>query len=358
MAESPTGQNTMVEPQVPNDLPPQLSATTLRRFPIAMVLADPTLPDCPIIYVNEAFTRMTGYTQDAAVGRNCRFRQGPHTREEDRETLRRAIEAGEEVTLDILNYRSDGIPFVNRLLVAPLPDDDDPDKVRYFVGVQTVREGDTSYADRAANLDEQLSELQHRVKNHLSMILAMIRLEAAAADSAEAFAEVVSRRVESLSVLYDEFAGRDRDGEDETVALGAYLGRVATAVHAVSGRPGVRLNTGAEAMTCDLDRAARLGLYLSEVLSNSFQHAFAGEERGEIRLTLERGEAGRACLVVEDDGHGVGDDAWPRQDSLGGRIVVQLVERMGGELRVEPASDDAERPGTRVRLCFPDEARD
>ena len=44
-----------------------------------ITIADPNLPDCPLMYVNEAFCRMTGYDQDEILGRNCRFLQGPET---------------------------------------------------------------------------------------------------------------------------------------------------------------------------------------------------------------------------------------------------------------------------------------
>lgn len=44
-----------------------------------ITIADPNMPDCPLMYVNEAFCRMTGYDQDEILGRNCRFLQGPET---------------------------------------------------------------------------------------------------------------------------------------------------------------------------------------------------------------------------------------------------------------------------------------
>ncbi|WP_183818690.1 PAS domain-containing protein [Parvularcula dongshanensis] len=334
---------------LPSPLPGDLSQKTLASFPLAMVLADPNQDDCPIVYVNSAFVRDTGYSANAVVGRNCRFLQGPGTRESDRSKIRAAIEGGEEVSVDILNYRADGTPFLNRLLITPLRDP--CGKVTYFLGVQTRRQTSEDHEERARELDERLRELQHRVKNHLAMILAMIRLEAAEQRQAPEFAETISRRVEAISLLYDEFATRTGGEENERIHPGAYLSRIASAVHEIDGRPEVRLNVEIAKASIAIDTAARLGLYLSEVLTNAFRHAFGERDEGEVRIELTCHE-NTAELHVLDDGCGTPDGAWPRADSLGGRIVLSLVERIGGDVSVQPRWPDQERPGTRVTLRF------
>ncbi|WP_051881799.1 PAS domain-containing protein [Parvularcula oceani] len=336
-----------------SDLPSELSKKTVENFPLAMVICDPTLEDCPIVYVNTAFTRVTGYAPDMAIGQNCRFLQGERTHETDRRIIREAIEAGEECTVDILNYKADGTPFMNRLLITPLHDDD-TGEVIYFLGVQTERSRYTSYAERAHDLDERLTELQHRVKNHLSMILAMIRLEADGAESAEAFADVLTQRVQAISLLYDEFATNKPHPErsTDTVALGAYLSRVAGCVHGLDGRTAVRTNIETERLEAGLDAAGRLGMFLSEVLTNSLQHAFRPGEPGEIRVGLEATDEG-GVLCISDDGHGTEKNVWPSEASLGGRIVLKLIERLNGELSVEAGhGQEPGRPGTCVTLRF------
>ena len=102
--------------------------------PIAMVVSDPTLPDCPLIYVNEAFERLTGFPAAEVLGRNCRFMQGPLTDPEDVARLKTAIAQRKPVELDLLNHRRDGTPFWNRLMVAPVFCEDG--SLRYFVASQ------------------------------------------------------------------------------------------------------------------------------------------------------------------------------------------------------------------------------
>lgn len=102
---------------------------------LAMAVSDPTLPDNPIIYVNPAFEALTGYTAAEIIGRNCRFLQGPNTDPDDIACIRTAVAERRRVTLDLLNYRRNGSPFWNRLMVTPVFADK-PDTVRYFFASQ------------------------------------------------------------------------------------------------------------------------------------------------------------------------------------------------------------------------------
>jgi PAS domain S-box-containing protein len=100
----------------------------------SVVIADPSRPDLPVIFVSDEFERQTGYPPAEALGRNCRFLQGPGTDPKAVQAIRDAIAAATEITIDILNYRKDGSPFWNRLRIRPLFDE--KGKVRYFVGAQ------------------------------------------------------------------------------------------------------------------------------------------------------------------------------------------------------------------------------
>lgn len=73
----------------------------IEHMPLSMVICDPNREDCPIVYVNRAFTEVTGYSPNMAVGQNCRFLQGEHRDQSARETLRAAIEAHSSCAADI-----------------------------------------------------------------------------------------------------------------------------------------------------------------------------------------------------------------------------------------------------------------
>ncbi len=101
---------------------------------MSVVFSNPHLPDNPMIYVSEEFEAQTGYAPEEAVGRNCRFLQGPETDPHAVEAIRQGLAARTRFSIDILNYRKDGTPFVNRLRIRPIFDE--AGALVYFVGAQ------------------------------------------------------------------------------------------------------------------------------------------------------------------------------------------------------------------------------
>ena len=100
-----------------------------------IAIADATVADNPIIYVNPSFERITGYDQDELIGKNCRFLQGNATNPAAVKELRKAIEAGKECQVILRNFQKNGTPFWNELSIAPVYNS--RRQLTHFVGVQT-----------------------------------------------------------------------------------------------------------------------------------------------------------------------------------------------------------------------------
>lgn len=318
----------------------------LDSIPLSLVLTNPNLEDNPIIYVNRTFETVTGYSQVSSVGRNCRFLQGEKTDPATIRELSEKVRAGQDATVDILNYRADGTPFWNRLHVTPLKDHDGT--LRYFMGVQR-RLGDRRESSYAGSEDEPLREMTHRVKNHLAMVVSLIRMQSRApvSDPKEDYTSL-ARRVESLQLLYQEMSDGKPGGDQGRVALGAYVSRVAAAIAHIGSGSGIRTNTEIDAVEAPSEVAAQLGLVLSEILTNAYQHAFAGREEGLVEVRLKQ-DGDHVELTVRDDGNGIpADRSWPESGSLGGRIARSLISGLHGELHV-----DGTGGGTLIRLRVP-----
>src|SRR5215207_10476945 len=99
-----------------------------------IVITDPRMPDNPIVYVNPAFERISGYPMDEVLGHNCRFLQGEDRDQPALDELRSALSEERESRVVLKNYRKDGTPFWNELYVSPVHDEGG--HLTNFVGVQ------------------------------------------------------------------------------------------------------------------------------------------------------------------------------------------------------------------------------
>ena len=137
---------------------------------VAAIVTDPTAPDNPIVDCNERFLELTGYTREEVIGRNCRFLAGPGTDSGRRKMLRDAIELQRPVIVELLNYRKDGTPFLNSVMIAPIYDAEDA--LIGFVGSQLeVLTEESAFVRQREELSRRLVErLSPRQKEVLSRL--------------------------------------------------------------------------------------------------------------------------------------------------------------------------------------------
>jgi len=98
------------------------------------VIVDPHQPDCPITYASPGFSKLTGYSTEEVVGRNCRFLQGKDTNKNAVMQIKKAISENHAIRIILLNYKKDCSPFWNLLSITPTRDLDG--KILSFIGVQ------------------------------------------------------------------------------------------------------------------------------------------------------------------------------------------------------------------------------
>jgi len=131
-----------------------------------ITIADARLPGRPLIYINEGFERLTGYSAADALGRNCKFLQGPATDPQASEQIRQSLQKNRDCTVEILNYRKDGMAFWNRLSISPVRDSSG--QVTHFIGIQSdvTARREAEAALRRAN--EQIERANSTMKHDLN----------------------------------------------------------------------------------------------------------------------------------------------------------------------------------------------
>jgi diguanylate cyclase (GGDEF)-like protein/PAS domain S-box-containing protein len=130
-----------------------------------VVISHPTKGDNPIVFVNAAFCRITGYEAADVVGRDCKFLQGPDTDRVMASDIRTALDAGHGIRRTLLNYRKNGEAFWNDLSIDPLRNA--AGEMIGFIGIQN----DVTDLRRAelarGELDTRLSGILNNVKGYV-----------------------------------------------------------------------------------------------------------------------------------------------------------------------------------------------
>lgn len=144
-----------------SQLPPGLSERTMDASPIGISVADATREDEPLIYVNDGFVELTGYSRSEILGRNCRFLQSDETSEETVAEIRRAVDTEEPIITDLRNYRKDGSMFWNRLSIQPVRDE--AGIVTHFLGFQQDISDEKLYEQERTLFELQADAIEQAV---------------------------------------------------------------------------------------------------------------------------------------------------------------------------------------------------
>lgn len=340
-------------------------AAAVRATRMPMVITDPEQPDNPIVFCNESFQSLTGYDREEIIGRNCRFLQGPETDRESVAEVRRAIEAKTDIAVDLLNYRKDGSTFWNALYLSPVRNDDG-DVVFFFASQldvterveaqriiaeqkqQVEREVEARTADLQAALNAKtllLHEVDHRVKNNLTMIGSLLRLQARTiSDPAiSAKLEAMLERVDALATVHRRLY---QSSDITRFDVGAFAENLIGDVVGASGRDNIKIDAETVCIEVPSSKAAALGLILNEVSTNAIKHAFADGRSGTIILRSKLVE-NQAIVEISDNGPGL-VPADGLSDGLGKVLISRLAKQVGAKAQWSDAA-----PGVRFSLSFP-----
>ncbi|GGC89259.1 hypothetical protein GCM10011396_40570 [Undibacterium terreum] len=125
-----------------------LNKRALESTSDGVLICDAMSPDMPIISVNQAFEKVTGYLSQEVIGKNCRFLQGKDTQQIGLVDIRAALRDKSEGRAVLHNYRKDGTPFWNSLRISPVRDTDGT--VTHFVGTLTDISDRVNYENELA----------------------------------------------------------------------------------------------------------------------------------------------------------------------------------------------------------------
>ena len=195
-------------PIAPADAGSDIFFAAVQTTRMPMVVTDPHRDDNPIIFCNEAFSFMSGYSQDEILGKNCRFLQGPETDRAAVAEVRAAIEKREEVAVELLNYRKNGSTFWNALFVSPVFAENG--ELRYFFASQLdiSRRREAEEALHEAQKMEAVGKLTGGIAHDFNNLLQVI----------QGYADILDARIDA----------NDRSARRAVEAISTSASRAAT----------------------------------------------------------------------------------------------------------------------------------
>lgn len=309
---------------------------------VGITISNPSLPDNPVVYVNEELERLTGRSREEILGRNARMFQCAETDPETVARLRAAIDAGEPVSVQILNERADGSRWYNALDVTPIHGPDGT--VEYFLGFQRDV---TERREREARLAVLDRVLRHNLRNRLNVVLGHVaEIEDVVRDGEDRYDDVASHAerirtaAEGLLSLSDgarRFRSILRSEADRDVTLRLDREVTNTASTVRSSRPEARIETSTEPTT--VRSSTGLTVAVEELVMNAIDHC---DRDPEVVVTVHR-DGDEAVLSVADNGPGIpaterqalsGDEETPIEHAsgLGLWLVRWVVNDVGGSV--------------------------
>ncbi|RWN57341.1 histidine kinase dimerization/phosphoacceptor domain -containing protein [Mesorhizobium sp.] len=320
----------------------------LDQVPIAIAVSD--LRDGEtVVYANPEFEKLSGLAAARLEQENWKGLSGSAVKAPFDQRIDEAIVTQTDfIGTFRLERKGSGSAIVD--VYSNVIEDDDGKlcfRLVALVDVSAHSDADKlSIEERIREKDTLLRELQHRVKNNLQMITALIRMETRnAVEPDKKRFERLAGRVDALAILYQALSGED---DKDEIDLGVYLSQLASAVMTSHAVEGIRLDMKVDTYPVSINVAMPTGLVVNELLTNALKHAFRGREGGTI--TLRSIVDGNGCrVVVADDGIGLPEGVtWPAPGKLGALIARSLTENAKAQFDVTSAVGE----GTKVTIIF------
>lgn len=188
-----------------------------------------------------------------------------------------------------------------------------------------------------------LSEVHHRVKNHLAIISGIFQLQIMKSEFNKSTFENAVSRVQSIASLH-EFLYKDRDYDviEIDVYINELIRRLAGSYPELGKK--IRVNVISDSAFLHMEKAAPFGLLMNELITNSLKHAFKEGDLGQIDMTLSIDES-VARFNYEDNGSGFINRS-KNNAGIGMQLIYSLTDQLNGELEI------GSKPNFSLNLTF------
>jgi PAS domain S-box-containing protein len=220
--------------------------------------------------------------------------------------------------------------------------------VKSFKDIHNLKESERMAHKSLAEKEALLKEVHHRVKNNLQVVSGLLDMQAGLTPDlwTRKVLQDSQNRIQSMALIHEKLYQME---DLQQVDFGDYMHALVNHIGSAYGteEKEIKVNVKCEEIKFNADTALPVGLIVTELVSNSFKHAFEDRASGTLDLSLFRNGGTEYTLICHDDGIGMPDDSKIESSpSLGVNLVRSYVAGLGGKIEMEEVA------GTRYVITF------
>ena len=302
-----------------------------------------------IIFVNKAFTNLTGYSSEEILGKTLRVLLNSETDTNTIEKILTSLDTYTPVNEEIKLNKKDGSTFWAKASYLPVFDKNDvcTHWISIAHDITEMKEKEAELLDSLREKETLLSEIHHRVKNNLAIVTSLMQLQAINSENAEVYDSLLNSalRIQSMAEIHEQLYQSSSFSKLKfSESLKKLIKKI---VQALRIETKVDLQFEIEHVELTINQGVPCSLLVNEVVTNIIKHGFNGREEGSITVNLKK-EQDEISLLIKDNGVGLPADFQNDTDStMGLKLINLLTDQIGGHNRFY--SDNS---GTTFELTF------
>lgn len=286
-----------------------------------------------ILFVNPAFTQLTGYTEEEVIGNSMDILNGPKSRTEIIEKINVSLKNFAPVNEEVIRYKKDGTPFW--LNVSYLPVFDKNETCSHWVSIAhditEMKQQETELRESLREKETLLSEIHHRVKNNLAIVSSLMELQAMNSENEEVKDSLIKSvlRIKSMAEIHEQlYESSSFSNLMFSVSLENLIKKI---VHAMKKKTDVEVRYDVAPLELNINQSVPCSLLVNEVVTNILKHGFKDLESGIIHVSLTR-QNDSVTLKISDNGNGLPKNFDGNMEStMGLKLIDLLTNQIGGK---------------------------